>query len=234
MARRIEGWRVAWEAFTRPNFDLHGSPIRPERIVADCQAVLPDDAILARRRRPSQLVHAVLGGAPAADDAEYLGLLGHGLRCGRRAWRQARRARPPCVSIVGDGGFTMVPHVLCTAVEYESRWCGGLEQLRWGAIRDIQYGMFGGHEFGTFSIRAPTEALQPRFRSAGRAPPASMRSRSPSRRTSKARSSTPSGGQALPHRRARRRRRPAAGDRRLGVAADAAQGTGLRQSLGAD
>jgi acetolactate synthase-1/2/3 large subunit len=43
----IAKWRVEWDKFTRPNFDLHASPIRPERIVADCQAVLPDDAILA-------------------------------------------------------------------------------------------------------------------------------------------------------------------------------------------
>ena len=43
----IEGWQQEWEAFTRPNFDIHATPIRPERVVADCQAVLPDDAILA-------------------------------------------------------------------------------------------------------------------------------------------------------------------------------------------
>jgi acetolactate synthase I/II/III large subunit len=43
----IEKWKAAWEAHTRPNFDIHTSPIRPERIVADCQAVLPPDAILA-------------------------------------------------------------------------------------------------------------------------------------------------------------------------------------------
>src|SRR5262245_57177443 len=43
----IKGWQQEWEAFTKPNFDIHASPIRPERVVADCQAVLPDDAILA-------------------------------------------------------------------------------------------------------------------------------------------------------------------------------------------
>jgi acetolactate synthase-1/2/3 large subunit len=43
----IETWAAEWERFTRPNFDIHASPIRPERIVADCQAVLPPDAILA-------------------------------------------------------------------------------------------------------------------------------------------------------------------------------------------
>src|SRR5437660_371324 len=35
----IRKWKADWEAFTRPNFDIHASPIRPERVVADCQAV---------------------------------------------------------------------------------------------------------------------------------------------------------------------------------------------------
>ena len=47
-----------------------------------------------RRRRQPQLVHAVLEGAPAADHAQLVGLLRHGLRRGGRARRQARGARP--------------------------------------------------------------------------------------------------------------------------------------------
>src|SRR5262245_58437466 len=43
----IETWQAEWEAFIRPNFAIHATPIRPERVVADCQAVLLDDAILA-------------------------------------------------------------------------------------------------------------------------------------------------------------------------------------------
>ena len=47
-----------------------------------------------RCRRQPQLVHAVLEGAPAADHAQLVGLLRHGLRRRRRARRQARGARP--------------------------------------------------------------------------------------------------------------------------------------------
>src|SRR3989441_1991056 len=43
----IAAWRAEWEKYIRPNFELHASPIRPERIVADCRAVLPDDAIIS-------------------------------------------------------------------------------------------------------------------------------------------------------------------------------------------
>jgi len=64
----------------------------------------------------------------------------------------AKLAAPdrPCISICGDGGFTMVPHVLCTAVEYQipAVWVVW-NNFSWSAIRDIQYGLFGGREIGT-------------------------------------------------------------------------------------
>ena len=43
----IAEWRKAWDEFTAPNFEIHSSPIRPERVVADCQDVLPDDAVIS-------------------------------------------------------------------------------------------------------------------------------------------------------------------------------------------
>jgi len=64
----------------------------------------------------------------------------------------AKLAAPerPCVAIVGDGGFTMTPHVLCTAVEYDipAIWVVW-NNFAWGAIRDIQHGLFDGREVGT-------------------------------------------------------------------------------------
>ncbi len=64
----------------------------------------------------------------------------------------AKLAAPdrPCVSICGDGGFTMTPHVLCTAVEYDipAVWVVW-NNFSWAAIRDIQYGLFEGRELGT-------------------------------------------------------------------------------------
>ena len=47
-----------------------------------------------RRGREPQLVHAVLEGAAAADHAQLLGLLRHGLRRRRHSRRQAGGARP--------------------------------------------------------------------------------------------------------------------------------------------
>jgi acetolactate synthase-1/2/3 large subunit len=44
----------------------------------------------------------------------------------------------------------MVPHVLCTAVEYNIPvvWVVW-NNFAWGAIRDLQYGYFDGREYGT-------------------------------------------------------------------------------------
>jgi acetolactate synthase I/II/III large subunit len=147
----IEQWKADWEAFTRPNFDLHCDPIRPERIVADCQAVLPDNAILAcdvgvnhnwymqfwKARQPQTMLNSWGFSGMGFGTAGALG---------------AKLAAPdrPVVAIAGDGCFTMVPHVLCTAVEYNIPvvWIVW-NNFAWASIRDIQMGMFGGRELGT-------------------------------------------------------------------------------------
>ena len=147
----IKGWAGEWEAFTKPNFDIHATPIRPERIVADCQVVLPDDAILAcdvgvnhnwymqywKARRPQTMLNS-------------WGFSGMGF--GAAGALGAKLAAPdrPVVAIAGDGCFTMVPHVLCTAVEYNIPVVWVIwNNFAWASIRDIQYGMFGGRELGT-------------------------------------------------------------------------------------
>ena len=153
----IAGWRAEWEAHTRPNFELDTTPLRPERVVADCRAVLPDDAIISldsgvhhnwfmqfwKARRPQTMLNtwgfSGMGFGPA-------GILG------------AKLAAPdrPCVAVCGDGGFAMVPHVLCTAVEYEipAVWVVW-NNFSWAAIRDIQYGLFDGREIGTAFYEGP-------------------------------------------------------------------------------
>jgi acetolactate synthase-1/2/3 large subunit len=147
----IAKWRQEWDAFTRPHFDLHASPMRPERVVADCQAVLPEDAILAcdvgvnhnwymqfwKARRPQTMLNSWGFSGMGFGAAGVLG---------------AKLAAPdkPCVAIAGDGCFTMVPHVLCTAVEYDIPVVWVIwNNFGWVSIRDIQLGMFGGRELGT-------------------------------------------------------------------------------------
>ncbi|MEK9646816.1 MAG: thiamine pyrophosphate-binding protein, partial [Alphaproteobacteria bacterium] len=158
----IEKWKSEWDAFVTPGFGMHTSPIRPERVVADCRKVLPDYAILSldsgvhhnwymqfwEARQPQTMLNtwgfSGMGFGPS-------GILG------------AKLAAPdrPCVAVCGDGGFTMVPHVLCTAVEYDipAVWVVW-NNFAWSAIRDIQYGMFGGRELGT-AFRRQSENREP-------------------------------------------------------------------------
>lgn len=147
----IAKWRVDWDAFTKPNFEIHASPMRPERVVADCAAVLPDNAILCcdvginhnwymqfwKARRPQSMLNS-------------WGFSGMGFgACGVLGAKLAAPDRP-CISVTGDGCFSMVPHVLCTAVEYNIPvvWVVW-NNFSWASIRDIQMGMFGGRELGT-------------------------------------------------------------------------------------
>jgi acetolactate synthase I/II/III large subunit len=162
----IAGWRAEWAAFIRPGFEAHSTPIRPERIVADCRKVLPDDAIISldsgihhnwfmqfwEARRPQAMLntwgYSGMGFGPSS-------ILGAKLAAPER----------PCVAICGDGGFTMVPHVLCTAVEYDIPvvWVVW-NNFAWAAIRDLQYAYFDGREIGTAFYRGPNrEPYNPDF-----------------------------------------------------------------------
>jgi acetolactate synthase I/II/III large subunit len=148
---QIAKWRRAWEEFIRPNFAIHANPMRPERVVADCQAVIPPDGIICcdvgvshnwymqfwNARRPQSMLNS-------------WGFSGMGF--GAAGALGAKLAAPdrPVVAVTGDGCFTMVPHVLCTAVEYNIPVVWVIwNNFGWVSIRDIQLGMFGGREHGT-------------------------------------------------------------------------------------
>ena len=168
--RQIRDWQAEWEAYIRPNFEVYSAPLRPERVVADLQSVLPDDAIISldsgvhhnwfmqfwKARRPQTMLNAW---GFSAMGFGVSGILG------------AKLAAPdrPCVSICGDGGFTMTPHVLCTAVEYgiPAVWVVW-NNFAWGAIRDIQHGLFGGREYGTGFYRGESH-YNPDFAALARA-----------------------------------------------------------------
>jgi len=153
----IAGWKKEWDDFTAPGFHQHQTPIRPERIVADCQKVLPHDAILSF---DAGIHHNwFMQFWKARGPQNMLNSWGYsGMGFGPSAILGAKLAAPDrvCVSICGDGGFTMVPHVLCTAVEFDIPvvWVVW-NNFAWGAIRDLQYGYFEGREYGTAFYQGP-------------------------------------------------------------------------------
>jgi acetolactate synthase-1/2/3 large subunit len=168
----VQGWQAQWEAFVRPHFGDSTSPLRPEFVVGTLQKVLPDDVILAldsgvhhnwfmqfwKAKRPQSMLNSW-----------GYSSMGFGV-CGVMGAHFAAPDRP-CVAVVGDGGFTMAPYVLCTAVEYNLPvvwiiW----NNFAWGAIRDLQYGLFNGREIGTAFYKGQTgERYNPDFAAWARA-----------------------------------------------------------------
>jgi len=153
--QQVSDWQDEWEAFVRPNFGAITTPIRPEYVVGSLQKVLPDDVILSldsgvhhnwfmqfwKPKYPQSMLNSW-----------GYSSMGFGV-CGVLGAQLAAPDRP-CVAVVGDGGFTMAPYVVCTAVEYNLPciWIVW-NNFAWSAIRDIQYGMFGGRELGTAFYR---------------------------------------------------------------------------------
>jgi acetolactate synthase-1/2/3 large subunit len=151
----VAGWQNEWEAFVRPNFAKTTTPLRPEYVVDAMQRVLPDDAILTcdsgvhhnwfmqfwKPRRAQSMLNSWGYSSMGFGVCSVMG---------------AQLAAPerPCISVCGDGGFSMTPYVVATAVEYDlpCLWVVW-NNFSWAAIRDIQVGMFGARELGTAFYR---------------------------------------------------------------------------------
>lgn len=147
----VLGWVREWEAFVLPRFTEETAPLRPEFVVSTLQKMLPEETILTldsgvhhnwfmqfwKAKNPQSMLNSWGYSSMGFGVCSVLG---------------AQLAEPnrPCVAVCGDGGFTMTPYVLCTAVEYDLPciWIVW-NNFAWGAIRDIQYGMFNGREIGT-------------------------------------------------------------------------------------
>jgi acetolactate synthase-1/2/3 large subunit len=148
---RITGWQAEWEKYVRPHFSAITTPLRPEYVVDALQKVLPEDAILTldsgvhhnwfmqfwKPRRTQSMLNSWGYSSMGFGVCSVLG---------------AKLAAPdrPCISVCGDGGFSMTPYVVATAVEYDIPCIWVVwNNFAWAAIRDIQRGMFGGREHGT-------------------------------------------------------------------------------------
>ncbi len=157
---QIEGWKREWDEFTRPNFNLSGAPLRPERVVTEVRKALPRNGIISLDSGVHHNWFMQFWEAPEPQcmlNSWGFSAMGFGVS----GILGAKLAAPhrPCIAVIGDGGFTMTPHVLATAVEYDIP-CVWLvwNNYSWAAIRDIQLGMFGGRELGTGFYAGPERA----------------------------------------------------------------------------
>ena len=159
--REIEGWRMDWRNFCEP-FERAGDvPIEPRRLMAEMNRISPPDTVMVddvgncqvwseqywQTKIPGN--HMTAGGF-AAMGFGIAGVLG------------ARLARPnsPCVTICGDGGFSMMPHVVATAVEHNLPAVWVLHNnYAIGTIRDLQRAYHDGRELGTSFVNERTGKL---------------------------------------------------------------------------
>ena len=156
---QISEWKARWQETIAPNYEIDSNPMRPERVVRDVQQIMPEDGILVAdsgahhnwfmqfwsARRPQAMLNSW---GFSAMGFGVSGVLGAKLAAPDKA----------CVAVVGDGGFTMTPHVLCTAAEYDipAIWVIW-NNFNWGAIRDLQLGAFNGREIGTSFTRGDSD-----------------------------------------------------------------------------
>jgi len=158
-------WRKTWQDHIKPDLEWEGVPIRVERLMNDLREVLPDDAI-------------VFGAAGNA--AAFVGLFWKTLQpkthhqpggmssmgWGSSAVLGAKLAAPDrvCASVVGDGDFMMVPHVVATAVEYDIPAIWIIQNnYTLGAIEGLQNACMTGELASEFKIHRTGEKYNPDF-----------------------------------------------------------------------
>jgi acetolactate synthase-1/2/3 large subunit len=159
--KEIEAWRTDWRNFCEPFERANDVPIEPRRIMAEMNKISPPDTVMVddvgncqvwseqywKARTPGN--HLTAGGF-AAMGFGVAGVLG------------ARLARPdsPCVTLCGDGGFMMMPHVIATAVEHNLPAVWVLHNnYAIGTIRDLQRVYHDGRELGTSFVNERTGQL---------------------------------------------------------------------------
>jgi acetolactate synthase-1/2/3 large subunit len=163
---QIQNWKKGWEEFNRPNFNSGLVPIRPERLVKDMRAIMPRDGILISDvgEHHNWVLQFYETYEPGAMLQSWgFAAMGFGV-CGVLG---AKLAAPQkiCVSICGDGGFMMTPHILCTAVEYDipAIWIV-FNNHGWNVIRHQANGAWPGREIVTsFKKNKTGELYNPDF-----------------------------------------------------------------------
>src|SRR6185295_12816711 len=149
---RIGAWRDEWEAEIAPNRRSAATPLRPERLLADLRAALPDDGILLADVgvHHNWVVQEWPAYAPRTALQSW-GFASMGFGVGGVLGAKLAAPDRTAVAVVGDGGFLLMPSAVATAVQYEipAVWVvwnnGGFI-----SIRDQQRGYFAeGHELAT-------------------------------------------------------------------------------------
>lgn len=161
-AERAAGWKREWEAFLAPEQASEAVPIRPERLVADLERVLPPETILladvgVHHNWLIQQFHVPASGRML--QAWGFAAMGFGV-AGALGAKLAAPERP-VVAVCGDGGFLMTASAVATAVELDLPVVWVIwNNFGYGSIHGQQLGYFGaGRELATRFRRQRTGEL---------------------------------------------------------------------------
>jgi acetolactate synthase-1/2/3 large subunit len=155
----IGEWARAWEAHVAPHRTSNARPIRPERLVANLRAALPDDGILLADVgvHHNWIVQEWPAYAPRTTLQSW-GFASMGFGVGGVLGAKLAAPDRPVVAVVGDGGFLLMPSAVATAVQYgiPAVWLVW-NNLGYVSIRDQQRGYFGaGRDLATSFAHAST------------------------------------------------------------------------------
>ena len=162
----IRNWREDWTEFNREPSESDAIPIRPERLLKEMRKVLPREAIVVCDvgEHHNWVIQFFESYEPRTMLQSWgFASMGFGV-CGVLG---AKLAAPEkvCVSVCGDGGFMMTPHILCTAVEYNipAVWII-FNNYGWNVIRHQANGAWPGREIITsFRNEGTGEFYNPDF-----------------------------------------------------------------------
>lgn len=155
---QVQAWRREWVDFLAGDRASDAIPVRPERLVADLQAVLPDDSIVLADVgvHHNWLVQQLTVGAQA-QFLQAWGYAAMGFGVAGALGAQFAAPERPVVAVCGDGGFLMTANAVATAAEYDL-------PVTWVVWNNIGYGSIHGQQTGFFGA---DREIATRFRKQG-------------------------------------------------------------------
>lgn len=138
-------WKRQWEADMAVRQADSGVPIRPDRLVAELQRVLPDDAnVLADVGIHHNWLLQQLAAPPAGRLLQAWGFAAMGFGVGGVIGAKLAAPDSPAVTVCGDGCFLMHANAVATAVEHDipAVWLVW-NNSGYGSIRGQQATFFG-------------------------------------------------------------------------------------------
>jgi acetolactate synthase-1/2/3 large subunit len=163
---QVEAYKSEWQNFIRPFMESDEEPIDPRRLIGDMRRIAPDETLMITDTGNHQTwveqYWDVYEPRTVFTPGGFAGM-GFGT-CGVLALKLAHPDRP-AVCVTSDGSFSMFPHAVATAVEYDlpAVWVL-LNNYTIGVIRALQRFYMDNREIGTsFRKQSTGELWNPDF-----------------------------------------------------------------------